>query len=272
MGLLLPTMLDATITEEVKGKSVLLVSRISSLFMLCLYVFFLIFQLRTHQELYEDDEEEEEAPAAAPAPAPAAPAPASAAIEGGQEAGAALEGAPAADGAPKEEEGEEDGEIHLSLWGSIAWLAGITALVAYISELLVASIEGAAATWGLPEAFISCILLPVAGNAAEHASAIIFAAKNRLDVTFGIAIGSATQISMFGIPLLVVIGWIINMPLDLNYQVFEVGSVVMACFMASFVMLDGNSHWMQGAILLVTYAIIATAFGMHHGKDDGVVI
>jgi len=187
-----------------------------------------------------------------------------------------LEGATAADGAPKaaEEEAaeEEDEEIHLSLWGSIAWLSAITAFVAYISELLVTSIEGAAASWGLPEAFISCILLPVAGNAAEHASAIIFAAKNRLDVTFGIAVGSATQISMFGIPLLVLIGWAIKMPLDLNFQVFEVGCVLIACFMASFVMLDGNSHWMQGAILLITYAVVATGFGMHRGHDDGVVI
>ena len=256
-GLLLPTILNATGSTVGGDKRVLLVSRISSLFLLSLYIFFLIFQLKTHQELYEDAEEEE---------APAA-------VVESQEGGAvvALEGAHAADGAPKAEEEEDEG-IHLSFWGSVAWLSGITALVAYISELLVTSIEGAAATWGLPEAFISCILLPVAGNAAEHASAIIFAAKNRLDVTFGIAVGSAVQISMFGIPLLVIIGWIINMPLDLNFQVFEVVSVLLASFMASFVMLDGNSHWMQGAILLVTYAVVATCFGVHKGIDDGVVL
>ena len=115
------------------------------------------------------------------------------------------------------------------------------------------SIEGAASTWGLPMAFISAILLPVAGNAAEHASAIIFAAKNRLDVTLGIAIGSATQIAMFGIPLLVTIGWIWNFPLDLDFQVFEVGCIIMSVLMASFIMLDGQSHWMQGALLLITY-------------------
>jgi len=252
MGLLLPTMLSSTQTAVDSSTSVLLASRISSLFMLGLYIVFLVFQLSTHQELYDDDEKEE-APAAAAAATPAASALAAGA-ENSQE-GDALKGAPAADGGapPKAEEEaakeEKEEEIHLSLWGSIAWLAGITALVAYISELLVASIEGAAATWGLPEAFISCILLPVAGNAAEHASAIIFAAKNRLDVTFGIAIGSAMQISMFGIPLLVIIGWCINMPLSLDYQVFEVGSVLLATIMASFVMLDGNSHWMQGGEL-----------------------
>ena len=239
-GLLLPTMLSATQTVAANG-SLLLVSRISALFMLALYVFFLTFQLKTHQELYEDEDEEEPA-AAAMAAAPAA-----------AEGGAAAPTAVAVEKKAEEEEGGEEEEIHLSLYGSIAWLTGITACVAYISELLVGSIEGAASTWGLPMAFISAILLPVAGNAAEHASAIIFAAKNRLDVTLGIAIGSATQIAMFGIPLLVTIGWIWNFPLDLDFQVFEVGCIIMSVLMASFIMLDGQSHWMQGALLLITY-------------------
>ena len=100
----------------------------------------------------------------------------------------------------------------------------------------------------------------MAGNAAEHASAIIFAVKNRLDICFGIAIGSATQISMFGIPLLVIIGWIIGQPLSLDFQNFEVGTLVITVLIASFVMMDGRSHWMQGTLLLAS-ACARVAYG-----------
>ena len=294
-GLTMPTVLSASSTV-VSDSSVLLLSRIASLFMLGLYAVFLFFQLKTHQHLFEDPEEEEDAgatltsaasavdvtesvtPAAAKAvvdEAASAPKPRrsskAAAEEEGKEVAAGLVAAPSGAVEKKEEvvvEDEEGEEIHLTLYGSLIWLAGITALVAYVSELLVGSIEGASSSWGLSSAFISCILLPVAGNAAEHASAIIFAAKNRLDVCFGIAVGSATQIAMFGIPLLVIIGWIWNKPMSLDFEPFEVFTVVLAVIIAGFIMLDGRSHYMQGTLLLAAYGIVAAAFGVHKGHHD----
>ena len=293
-GLTMPTVLSASNTV-VSDSSVLLLSRIASLLMLGLYATYLVFQLKTHQHLFEDPEEEEEVgttltsaasavnvtesvtPAAAKAVVEedaSAPRPrrsSKAPTEEGKEIPASLVAAPSGIVEKTEEvvvEEEEEEEIHLTLYGSLIWLAAITALVAYVSELLVGSIEGASASWGLSSAFISCILLPVAGNAAEHASAIIFAAKNRLDVCFGIAVGSATQIAMFGIPLLVIIGWIWDKPMSLDFEPFEVFTVVLSVIISGFIMLDGRSHYMQGTLLLAAYGIVAAAFGVHKGHHD----
>nr|XP_043617121.1 vacuolar cation/proton exchanger 3-like isoform X2 [Erigeron canadensis] len=80
-------------------------------------------------------------------------------------------------------------------------------------------------SWNIPLSFISVILLPIVEKAAEHASAIIFAMKDKLDITLGVAIGSSTQISMFVIPFCVVVGWIMGQPMDLNFQLFETATL-----------------------------------------------
>ncbi len=100
------------------------------------------------------------------------------------------------------------------------------------------------------------------------ASALIFAYKNRLDISLGIAIGSATQIAMFVIPVLVLIGWCIGQPLSLDFQPFEVGVLLLSVLICSFVLLDGRSHWMQGTLLIGCYAIVATAFGLHGSHHE----
>ena len=76
-------------------------------------------------------------------------------------------------------------------------------------------------------AFISVIILPIVGNAAEHASAVMFAMKNKMDIALGVAVGSATQISLFVIPFCVLVGWGADMPLDLNFHVFETMTLVL---------------------------------------------
>lgn len=92
-----------------------------------------------------------------------------------------------------QEDDEADEEFVLGFWGAIFWLGVITAIIALLSEVMVDAIEGAAASWGVPDIFIGVIVIPIVGNAAEHAAAVIFALKNKMDLALGIAVGSATQ-------------------------------------------------------------------------------
>ncbi|XP_011047460.1 PREDICTED: vacuolar cation/proton exchanger 3-like isoform X2 [Populus euphratica] len=138
-------------------------SRASSIIMLLAYITYIIFQLVTHRQLFE-----------------------------------------------AQEESVEDGDDVLSeetpvigFWSGIVWLVGMTAVIALLSEYVVATIEDASESWGLSVSFISIILLPIVGNAAEHAGAVIFAFKNKLDISLGVALGSATQIAMFVVSFLI---------------------------------------------------------------------
>lgn len=94
-----------------------------------------------------------------------------------------------------QDDDEADEEHVLGFWGAIFWLGAITAVIAVLSEVMVDAIEGAAASWGVPDIFIGVIVIPIVGNAAEHAAAVIFALKNKMDLALGIAVGSATQAS-----------------------------------------------------------------------------
>ncbi|KAI5419155.1 Vacuolar cation/proton exchanger 3, variant 3, partial [Lathyrus oleraceus] len=111
---------------------------------------------------------------------------------------------------PKEE------EAVIGFWSGFAWLAGMTVFIALLSEYVVDTIEDASDSWGLSVSFLSIILLPIVGNAAEHAGAIIFAFKNKLDISLGVALGSSTQIAMFVVPLCVTVSWGMGVNMDLN--------------------------------------------------------
>jgi len=95
-----------------------------------------------------------------------------------------------------EEEGDDDDEeeVNQTFWACIGWLSVITVFISVLSDYLVDAIEGAADSMGMPVAFISVIILPIVGNAAEHASAVMFAMKNKMDLALGVAIGSSTQV------------------------------------------------------------------------------
>jgi Ca2+:H+ antiporter len=93
--------------------------------------------------------------------------------------------------------------------------------------------------WGCPVAFISVIVLPIVGNAAEHASAVMFAMKNKMDIALGVAVGSATQIALFVIPFCVLVGWAMDLPLDLNFHVFETLTLVLT-------VLTVGENWFDG--------------------------
>ena len=123
------------------------------------------------------------------------------------------------------------------------------------------SIEETAVSWNVSDSFLSVFLLPVAGNAAEHWSAILFAAQNRLDATIAIAIGSATQIGLFVLPVTVIVAWCSNVPLSLVYQPFEMAAwIISILLVVAVVSREGKAHWLKGAILVACYAAVVVCF------------
>eukprot|EP00475_Leptophrys_vorax_P021012 TRINITY_DN28756_c0_g3_i2.p1 TRINITY_DN28756_c0_g3~~TRINITY_DN28756_c0_g3_i2.p1 ORF type:complete len:453 (+),score=41.30 TRINITY_DN28756_c0_g3_i2:58-1416(+) len=156
----------------------------------------------------------------------------------------------------------------LGFWGAISWMGVITVFISILSEFLVDAIEGAADSWDIPVAFISVIILPIVGNAAEHASAIMFAAKDKVDISLGVAIGSSTQIAMFAIPFCVVVGWAMGVPMDLNFHLFETATLCMTVLVVAALLQEGESNYFKGIMLVLSYLIVAASFYVHNDIED----
>jgi len=161
-----------------------------------------------------------------------------------------------------EADDEEDGddESLLSLNGGLAWLAVATVLISVLSENLTGTLEAASEQWGLTKAFVGFVILPIVGNAAEHTTAIVMASKNKMDLALGVALGSSTQIALFVIPLMVLLGAAIGQPLDLFFGTFETIVTVMTSLIVFFVVQNGQTNYLEGIMLLMSYAIICFAF------------
>merc|ERR550514_306129 len=137
-----------------------------------------------------------------------------------------------------------------------------TIVVAYCSEFLVDSIEGVTEEYGLPKAFIGVILLPIVGNAAEHATAVTVALKNKMDLSLGVAVGSSTQIALFVVPFSVLVGWGMDVPMTLDFHVFDAGVLLLSVMIVAGILQDGSSNWLEGAMLMATYTLCAIIFYM----------
>jgi Ca2+:H+ antiporter len=135
-----------------------------------------------------------------------------------------------------------------------------TVLVAIESELLVGSLESAVESLGVSKFFIGLIVIPIVGNAAEHASAVTFAARNQLDVTLEITTGSSTQIALFVAPALVFISLAVGHPMDFVFTTFEIAAVGLATLIVTLISMDGKSNWLEGVQLLGAYVIMAVSF------------
>ncbi len=155
-----------------------------------------------------------------------------------------------------EEEGAED-KPSAGLWLGV--LAAATVAIAYESELLVGSFEVAAAQLGLTPLFAGLIAIPIIGNAAEHATAVTVAIKNKMELSVSIALGSSLQIALFVAPVLVLLGAVLEKPMDLNFSALEVAIVAIAVLLANSIASDGRSNWLEGALLLGTYSIIGVS-------------
>jgi len=129
-----------------------------------------------------------------------------------------------------------------------------------MSEALVGSVEFTARAWGLTEVFIGVIVVAIIGNAAEHSTAVLMAIKNKMDLAMHIAIGSSIQIALFVAPLLVFLSYAIGTPIDLHFTPMEMLAVGAAVIVVNQVARDGESHWMEGVLLLAVYVIISIGF------------
>ena len=138
-----------------------------------------------------------------------------------------------------------------------------TVLVSWMAEVLVHSVESAAEQYHLPYIFIGVILLPLFGNAAEHFTAVSVAAKNKMDLSFAISIGSSTQIAVFVAPLMIMIAWMWGVPLTFEFGILETIAVFLAVSIANLIAADGKSNWLEGLMLLSTYAVLGLAFFFH---------
>jgi Ca2+:H+ antiporter len=155
---------------------------------------------------------------------------------------------------------EESGTGAWGLRKSLWVLTVVTAAIAVMSEILVGAIEPAAHALGLTQVFVGVILVALVGNAAEHSTAVMVAMKNKMDLALGIAVGSSLQIALFVAPVLVFASYLVGMPLDLLFTPFEVAAVTISVLAVGFVSMDGESNWMEGAMLIGIYFILALAF------------
>lgn len=171
--------------------------------------------------------------------------------------------APSADAEAGETPAAEEHHEKPNLWLWTGVLLVATVLVAVESELLVGSLEVATEALGLSQLFTGVILLPIIGNAAEHATAVTVAMKDKMDLSISVAMGSSMQISLFVAPVLVLAGWILGQPMDLNFNPFELVAVAVSVLICNSISSDGNSNWLEGTLLLATYTLLAFAFYFH---------
>jgi Ca2+:H+ antiporter len=134
------------------------------------------------------------------------------------------------------------------------------ALLAVLSEILVGSIEGFIVSFDLTPFFVGVVLIPTIGNLAEHLVAVQLAAKNKMEFAMAVSYGSSLQVALFVAPVLVLIGVVIGQPMNLVFTPLEVAAVAAAVGISALIALDGESNWLEGALLCLVYVILAVSF------------
>lgn len=203
---------------ELHDEHVLLVSRVSAIFLMFMYIQLLVFQLKTHAHVFED-------------------------------------------------EGGETELATIPMWVAAAGLLVTTLAITIFSEYLVGSIEGFTEQSGISRTFVGIIILPIVGNAVEHITAVTVAIKDKMDLSMGIAVGSCTQISLFVVPLTVLVGWACDRDMSLNFPHFEVILFVMSILTVSILLSNPTSNWLEGSLLCTTYCLIAVGFWFENVKS-----
>lgn len=237
-SLIIPATLYAVMsgTDANQDRNILILSHGTAVILLLLYVLYLFFQLRTHSKFFD------------------------------------------AEGEGKQDGEQEEGKVLSPLAAGVA-LVLITVLVAVCAEYLVDSIDSIVQTAHISKTFIGLVLLPIVGNAAEHVTAVVVAMKDKMDLAIGVAIGSSMQIALLVTPFLVILGWIMDKPMTLHFETFETVVFFLSVLITSYVIAvrfpllsskmiqwkltdgqDGKSNYLEGAMLLGMYTIIALAF------------
>ena len=160
--------------------------------------------------------------------------------------------------------GGHEKETHAASWSArraVLILGTATAMIAWMSEILVGAIEPAAEELGMNDAFVGVFVVAILGNAAEHATAVSAAMKDRMDLAMSIAIGSSVQVALFVAPVLVLLSYVLGpQPMDLAFNGGLVLTVFLAVLITGQVAGDGHSHWLKGVQLLAVYLILGLAF------------
>jgi Ca2+:H+ antiporter len=154
---------------------------------------------------------------------------------------------------------ESSEEAEWSRTRALAVLLGAALLVGLESELLVSALNPALQSLRISPIFVGLILIPIIGNAAEHASAVFFAIRDKIDVTLEIAVGSSTQVALFLAPAAVFISLLLGRPMDFVFTGFEIGAVFIATLIIAVISRDGRSNWLEGLQLISVYVMVAVA-------------
>lgn len=155
----------------------------------------------------------------------------------------------------------EEHKAPAPLGQAVLMLTGATAGIAWMSEIMVGAIEPTARELGLSNVFVGVFLVAIVGNAAEHATAIQVARKNRMDLSLSIAIGSSVQVALFVAPVLVLASLFLGpSPMDLAFPVGLVVTVLLSVLITGQVVGDGRSDWLKGVQLLAVYLVLALTF------------
>ncbi|OAD05202.1 hypothetical protein MUCCIDRAFT_140859 [Mucor lusitanicus CBS 277.49] len=160
----------------------------------------------------------------------------------------------------EEDEEEEVEEPQLPAWMSIALLVIVTVIVGVCAEFLVSAIEEVTKVWHISETFVGLILIPIVGNAAEHLTAVTCAIKNKMDLALGVAVGSSMQIALLVTPLMVIIAWPMGVEMSLFFNIYETAVLLIAVIMVNYLIMDGESNWLEGLMLMAVYIVIAISF------------
>jgi len=172
----------------------------------------------------------------------------------------------------EEDEPEEEVVPEMSRTVAVVMLIISTALVAVCADFMSDAIEPMVEATHISQAFIGLIILPIVGNAAEHVTAVTVAAKNKMDLAIGVAVGSSIQIAIFITPFVVLLGWAMGKEMSLYFNIFETVSLFVTAFVVNFLVLDGRSNYLEGSLLIAAYVIIAVAsFFYPEGCDASAI-
>jgi len=161
----------------------------------------------------------------------------------------------------EDEDGEEEEDPpDLSPCFAAVLLGCMTVVTTFSTDFLIHSIRGTVESWSVSEEFIGIIMLPIIGNAAEHYTAITVAARNKMDLSLGVAAGSSCQMALLVTPFTVLVGWAFGMDMSLDFHSFQLAVLMLSVFLTTTILGNGTSNWLEGLMLLVTYLILALIY------------
>jgi len=233
------------LAEELKSSKITQLSRGTAILLLVVYGAYLFFQLKTHASMYNEPSQKTEKRSNKPGKGDS--------ITSVANMGAGISasmGGQAAQETPMRQP-EEQETPQLSKWVALFTLATATALVALCAEYMVDSIDAITQGGSVSRTFVGLILLPIVGNAAEHATAVTVACKDKMDLAIGVAVGSSMQIALLVIPFTVVLGWIMGKnDMNLAFDGFQIAVLFVAVLLVNYLIQDGKSHWSVSCLLI----------------------